>query len=132
MAPTPAGARHPAYPCGMNRVSRAQEEQRQAKRRWIALAIAGTLLLAGFGYGAFRFFEGRAVLLKAEFVEPALTESIVRIGRKQPADVDCPNKDLRKGDRVTCDVRFTDGSTGRLKFGVKGLPGQVTPIVEGA
>ena len=72
------------------------------------------------------------MLLKAEFVEPALSESIARIGQKQPADVTCPDRDLRKGDRVTCDVRFTDGSSGRLKFGVRGLPGRVTPIVEGA
>ena len=115
----------------MSKRSVALQEERRHKQRLIAVAVASVLLVGASAFGAYRFFESRAVLLRGDQLEAAMTESLRQVGQKQPDTVRCPDRDLRRGDSVVCDVQFTDGSTTKLRFGVSGRPGDVTPVLTG-
>jgi hypothetical protein len=115
----------------MSKRSVALQEERRHQRRVLLVAVASVLLVAAFAFGAYRYFAGRAVLLRADQLEAAMTESLRQVGQKQPDTVQCPDRDLRRDQSVICDVQFTDGSTTKLRFGVRGRPGDVTPVITG-
>ena len=109
-----------------------EQERRRQRRRWAVVGVVLALLAVGGTVVAYRFFAGRAVLLRAGQLEGVLTESLNGLGQKQVATADCPDTDLHRRDSVVCDVSFTDGSTARFRFGVKGRPGNVTPTISWA
>jgi hypothetical protein len=115
----------------MNRRAIEVQERRRHQRIWTGVAIGLAVLVVATVLLVDRFFGGQAVLLRGEQLDGVLNDSLVQLGKKQPAYVDCPDRDLHRGESVVCSVTFTDRTTTKLRFGVKGRPGDVTPTIEG-
>ena len=114
-----------------NRRALEAQERRRTRLRWTAVAAALLVLAVGTVVVVDRLFGGRAVLLRGEHLDAALTEALRRDPKgKVTSLVECPERDLRRGESVVCAVSFTDGSSVRLRFGVKGRPGDVTPTID--